>query len=245
VIATDPDCVGARLEHHRRELQLHCYRLLGSRDDAEEIVQETFVRAWAARDRSDGAAWYRAWLYRIATNACFDLLRARRRRPWLIGLPPASFGPTLESRTLDPPSTTPHRDPLRGDDPEAATLERETIELAYVAARQTLPPRQRAVFVLRDVLGWTAAETAHSLDLSVAAANSALQRARATFRRSASNPLTRSSELTKAEADEVRRFLDACERYDVDEMIALIGHGIRRTAQPDVESWPTRRVFAA
>jgi RNA polymerase sigma-70 factor, ECF subfamily len=220
----DEDGLGVRLEHHRRELELHCLRLLGSRHDAEDVVQETFLRAWRAREQSDGPAGYRAWLYRIATNVCLDRLRVQRRRPPLL-----SLSTTGSERTLEWPShaarpwmqASPDR--LVRDDPEAAALRRETIEHACLTARQLLPPRQRAVFLARDVLGWTATETAQTLGLTPAAANSALQRARATIRRNGLRPLTPSPGVTPEDAATARRFLDACERDARDQAAAVVG----------------------
>ena len=173
------------VERHRREIQVHCYRMLGSLADAEDLAQETFLRAWKGRDGFEGRASARTWLYRIATNACLDVLARRPRR-----MLPDQLGPAGEPdgpiTAVDLPWLEPYPDRLLDaaapDDTGAAVIERETIELAYLAALQYLPPRQRATLVLRDVLGWSAKETAASLETSVASANSALQRARATLR---------------------------------------------------------------
>jgi len=161
---------------------VYCYRMLGSLSDAEDLAQETFLRAWKARDRFEGRASVRTWLYRIATNACLDVLARRPRR-----VLPDQLGPAGEPGGPLPAADLPWLEPvpdrlLDEAGPDAVVVERETIELAYLAAVQYLPPRQRAVLVLRDVLGWSAKETADLLETSVASANSALQRARATLR---------------------------------------------------------------
>ena len=165
----------ALTERYRRELHVHCYRMLASFDEAEDAVQETFLRAWRARDTFDGGALVRAWLYKIATNVCLDAIRRAGRRltsmetmrevPWITPYP---------DRLLDEMAPT-------EDEPDAVVVTRETIELAFLAALQVLPPRQRATLIARDVLGWPASETASALDTSVASVNSALQRARATL----------------------------------------------------------------
>ena len=160
------------VERHRRELQLHCYRMLGNLEESEDMVQETMLRAWRRRATLEGRASLRAWLYRIATNACLDVLRRRPRRagdhgsiPWLQPFPDELLEETAA-----------------GDvQPETVNVARETVELAFLVAIQHLPPKQRAALILRDVLGWSARETASLLETSVASANSALQRARATL----------------------------------------------------------------
>lgn len=162
---------------------MHCYRMLGSLADAEDLTQETFLRAWKGRDGFEGRASVRTWLYRIATNACLDVLARRPRRVLPDQLGPAGE-PVGPIEAADLPWLEPYPDRLLegADDTGAAVVARETIELAYLAAVQYLPPRQRAALVLRDVLGWSAKETAAALETSVASANSALQRARATLR---------------------------------------------------------------
>ena len=169
-----PADFSALTERHRRELHVHCYRMLGSFEDAEDTVQETFLRAWRRRETYEGRSMFRAWLYRIATNACLDLLARRRPQaatggevPWLQPYP---------DRLLD---ELPAAD---ADDPERAAVARETIELAYLVAVQHLAPRPRAVLILRDVLGWPAKDTAQLLGDTVHSVNSALQRARAGMR---------------------------------------------------------------
>ena len=178
--ATEESAFTARAEPHRRELHVHCYRMLGSFEAAEDAVQETLLRAWRGRERFEGAQ-FRAWLYKIATNVCLDELRRRERRV-----------PALESMR-DIPWLQPYPDRLldevapREEEPDAVVFARETIELAFIAVIQALPPRQRAVLILRDVLEWSAAATAELLEVSVAAANSALQRASSTRTRAATS----------------------------------------------------------
>jgi RNA polymerase sigma-70 factor (ECF subfamily) len=178
---TGRDAFAERAEAHRAELRLHCYRLLGSFEDAEDLVQETFLRAWRKRATFRGDASFRAWLYGIATNACLDVIR---RRP-LVRIAPDAPGAALDVPWLQPfPDRLLDEIPSPEEGPESRAVARETVELAFVAAVQLLPPRQRVALLARDVLGWSAAETASLLGVSVAAANSALQRARTTLGRS-------------------------------------------------------------
>ena len=166
----------ALTERYRRELHVHCYRMLASFDEAEDAVQETFLRAWRARESFDGGAMVRAWLYRIATDVCLDGLRRNTRRlTSLRSVAEVSWLTPYPDRLLDEIAPS-------DEEPDAVIVERETIELAFLAALQVLPPRQRATLIARDVLGWPASQTAVLLEMSVAAANSALQRARATMR---------------------------------------------------------------
>jgi RNA polymerase sigma-70 factor (ECF subfamily) len=161
------------VERHRRELRVHCYRLLGSFDEAEDLVQETFLRAWRKRRTFEGRSTFRAWLYRIATNACLDFLDRHPRRP----------GPSGEITWLGPfPDQLLDEAVSDDEQPDALVVSKETIELVYIVAIQHLPPRQRAVLAMRDVLGWPSRVTAEALDLSVPAVKSALQRARGTLR---------------------------------------------------------------
>jgi RNA polymerase sigma-70 factor (ECF subfamily) len=215
-------------ERHRRELHVHCYRMLGSFQEAEDAVQDTFLRAWTHRERAELGPGLRAWLYRIATNACLDALRRRKRR----GVDARSYA--------DLPWLQPYPDRLldeiapREEEPDAVVVARETIELAYIALIQLLPPRQRAVLILRDVLSWPAADTAAMLDISVAAANSALQRARATLEqhrpsRDAGPP---AGELDEAERALLQGFIDAHERADAELAAALVREDIRITMPP-------------
>ncbi|HYH30080.1 MAG TPA: RNA polymerase subunit sigma-70 [Pseudonocardia sp.] len=211
----DQAAFAALVEPHRRELQVHCYRMLGSFTDAEDMVQEAFLRAWRRRETYAGRATFRAWLYRIATNACLDHLERHPRRP----------APSGEVAWLQP---FPDRllEQVDPDDagPDALAVDRETIELAFLVAVQHLPPRQRAVLLLRDVLGWSAAESAAVLEASVASVNSALQRARATLRthlprrRSEWSPAGPSAE----ERAVLQRFMDVCERADMAALATLL-----------------------
>ena len=227
-IADGQSVFAALAERHRRELHVHCYRMLASFDEAEDAVQETFLNAWRGRSGFVGGSQFRAWLYRIATNVCLDMLRRNSRRatgmrsfaevPWLQPYP---------DQLLDEAAPA-------GDRPDAAAIERETIELAFLAALQVLPPRQRAALVARDVLGWPASQTAAMLDISVAAANSALQRARVTMRErlparradwSAGRPSSRELAL-------LDQFIDAHQRCDAAAAVAIAAQDIRVTMPP-------------
>ena len=226
----DDSTFTAQLEGHRPELRIHCYRMLGSLDDSEDLVQETFLRAWRGRERfgADGRWELRAWLYRIATNACLDVLR---RRPPRV-MPPDVAEPGDPSVAPSPPADLPWLQPY----PTLAedVVARETIELAFIAAIQHLPPRQRAVLILRDVLGWTAADAAEHLDLTVAAVNSALQRARATLRDRLGERTewSRGSARSEEERELLRRYVDAHERADTDALAALLREDARLTMPP-------------
>ena len=218
----------ATLERHRRELHVHCYRLLASYDEAEDAVQETYLRAWRARDSFAGDAPARAWLYRIATNVCLDVIRAKARQlPRLQSMAEVSWLQPYPDRLLDELAAT-------EDQPDAVAVRRETIELAFLAALQVLPARQRAALVLRDVLGLPAAELADLLDTSVAAVNSALQRARATMARHL--PSHRSDWSVRppsaAERDLLARFIDAHERCDAVAAAAIAAEDVRVTMPP-------------
>jgi RNA polymerase sigma-70 factor (TIGR02960 family) len=213
-------------ERHRRELHVHCYRMLGSFQDAEDAVQETFLKAWRARGTYEGRSTFRAWLYRIATNACLDLLAGRRPEP-------ATGG---EVRWLQPyPDNLLDELPAAdADEPEALAMARETIELAYVVAVQHLAPRPRAVLVLRDVLGWPARDVADLLGDSVNSVNSALQRARAGMREHL--PAER-QEWTGADTDAenrevVRRFTEASVATDLDAIAAMMRDDVRYSMPP-------------
>jgi RNA polymerase sigma-70 factor (TIGR02960 family) len=212
---------------HRRELHVHCYRMLASFDEAEDATQETLLRAWRSRRSFEGTT-VRAWLYRIATNVCLDMLRRRSRRP------------TSPHSYADVPWLQPYPDRLldevapSAEEPEAVVVERETIELAFLAALQVLPPRQRAALVLRDVLGWSASDTADALDTSVPAANSALQRARTTMQERL--PERRADwdarQPTARERALLAQFIDAHERCDVAAAIAIASQDLRITMPP-------------
>ena len=223
------DEFAALLEPHRRALQVHCYRMLGSLEDAEDLVQETFLRAWRASGSFKSGS-LRAWLYRIATNACLDVLRSRPRRV----LPPQVAAPADPAAPIPPPADLPWLTPYpdRLLDPAVAVVERETIELAFIAAIQHLPPRQRAALILRDVLEWPAADTAGLLEVSVAAANSALQRARTTLRERLGDRTEWSAEASEEERRLLERYVDAHERADENALAALLREDARLTMPP-------------
>jgi RNA polymerase sigma-70 factor (ECF subfamily) len=215
------------IESHRSALTGHCYRMLGSAFDAEDAVQETMVRAWQSLDRFEGRSSVRTWLYRIATNVCLDALssRSRRERPVEEG-PVCTPDDVLESRPrshwLEP---IPDARALPVDaNPHERTVLRQSIRLAFVAALQHLPPRQRATLILTEVLGWSAAEVADCLDTSVAASNSALQRARATLasRDASLESRARDETLSAEEARLLDRYLDAFHLYDVEALVSLL-----------------------
>ncbi|MEU4607406.1 RNA polymerase subunit sigma-70 [Kribbella sp. NPDC023972] len=220
---------------YRPELLVHCYRLLGSYDDAEEMVQETFLRAWRARESFEGRSSLRAWLYRIATNACIDDVR-RPQRVLPYQLEPASFPATALPAREDVPWLQPFPD-VRLDDsqePDAVVVRRETIELAFLVAIQHLPPRQRAVLIFRDVLGWSARETAEAVSLTVAAVNSALQRARPVLRDHL--PSHRSewsaSSSSAVEQELLRKYMAAWDAADPAALAALMHEDVRLTMPP-------------
>jgi RNA polymerase sigma-70 factor (ECF subfamily) len=229
------------VERHRAELRVHCYRMVGSVDEAEDLVQETFLRAWRRRETYQGRSTIRAWLYRIATNACLDTLdrRARRVLPPDVA-PPQAPGVTALART-DVAWLQPYPDRLlepvapRDAEPDAVAVTRETIELAFVAAVQHLPATQRAVLILRDVLGWPARQAADLLDSSVASVNSALQRARATMRDRLPERRTEwasTAAPTDDERDLVRRYMAAMERADLSAVADLLAADVRATMPP-------------
>jgi RNA polymerase sigma-70 factor (TIGR02960 family) len=226
--AGDESAFAALVERHRRELHVHCYRMLGSFEEAEDAVQEAFLRAWRRRDSFEAGTNARAWLYRIVTNACLDALRrSRRRLPSLHSFAEVPWLQPYPDRLLDEVA------PSDGQ-PDAVVVDRETIELTFLAVIQLLPPRQRAVLLLRDVLGWSAGETASVLDTSVAAVNSALQRARATLRERLPG---RPSEWSGGEPSEQERallagFIDAHERADAAAAAALLRDDVRITMPP-------------
>jgi RNA polymerase sigma-70 factor (ECF subfamily) len=229
----------ALTEQYRREIQVHCYRMTGSYDEAEDLVQETFLRAWRARDGFQGRASARTWLYRIATNTSLDLLRRTARRPQRYepvpgmnhgdGEPPARITWLQPYPDDETPLTEEH------EQPESAAVSRETLELVLLAAIQHLPPRQRAALVLRDALGLTAAETAEALETSVASVNSALQRARPTLREHL--PRDRSDWRATVPSEDQQAVLDrymaAVGRLDFDAMAALLTEDVTLTMPPN------------
>ena len=234
VAATSGDAAAfsALVERHRSELQVHAYRMLGSLEDAQDAVQDALLRAWRSRETYDGRSTFRAWLYRITTNACLRILERRPR--WLA---PYEESPAAElgARPVPPadlPWLQPYPDRLIDESPEPddAAVTRETIELAFLAAIQHLPPRQRAVLILRDALDWPADDTAAVLDMSVAAVNSALQRARATMKERL--PAARLEWATAVDAEDAERsllqtYVEAFERHDDRRLVALLREDVR------------------
>ncbi|HEY5837077.1 sigma-70 family RNA polymerase sigma factor [Streptomyces sp.] len=238
------DDVESRLEGYRVELTGYCYRMLGSSFEAEDAVQETLVRAWRGADRFEGRASLRSWLYRIATNVCLDSLSAGSRRARPMDLSPASHAdaalpsPTAPSVWIEPVPDV-RALPSAGD-PADVVVSRETIRLAFVAALQHLPPRQRAVLILREVLAWKASETAELLGTTVASVNSALQRARATL--SAAGVTSSAAETAPVPAMDERQqalldaYVDAFERYDLESLTALL-HEDATMSMPPYPLW--------
>jgi len=239
--------VAESLEQHRAELTGYCYRMLGSPFDAEDAVQETLVRAWRGIDRFEGRSALRSWLYRIATNVCLDMLEGRKRRAV-----PMDFGPAQEpvaaNLNILPESTwvepIPDTRIAPEGDPADVAVARETIRLAFVAALQHLPARQRAVLILCEVLRWQAAEVAELLETSIPSVNSALQRARATLE--ARNLSSEASPpVDEANAELLARYVDAFERYDIDALTSLIREDATQS-MPPYDMWLAGRddIFA-
>ncbi|WP_370368600.1 sigma-70 family RNA polymerase sigma factor [Mycolicibacterium sp. CH28] len=215
----------AQAEPYRRELLAHCYRMTGSLHDAEDLVQETFLRAWKSFDRFEGKSSVRTWLHRIATNTCLTALEGRQRRPLPTGLGAPSSNPTdeLVERTevpwLEPLPATSYDDPA---DPSVIVGSRESVRLAFVAALQHLSPRQRAVLVLRDVLQWRAAEVAEAIGASTAAVNSLLQRARAQLDEVGPSQDDHLSPPESTEArEQLARYIAAFEDYDIERLVEM------------------------
>lgn len=216
-----------RLEQHRGELTAYCYRMLASPFEAEDAVQETLLRAWRSFDRFEGRASLRSWLYRIATNVCFDLLNGKERRIRPIDLGPAQEPVESNLHTL-PEATWVEPVP----DPADVTVSRETIRLAFVAALQHLPPRQRAALILCEVLRWQASEVAELLETSVASVNSALQRARATLDASSLSSTDPAPAMDEAQRALLARYVEAFERYDIEALTALIREDATQSMPP-------------
>jgi RNA polymerase sigma-70 factor (ECF subfamily) len=232
--------LGLRLEQHRVELTAYAYRMLGSAFEAEDAVQETLLRAWRSYDRFEGRAALRSWLYRIATNVCIDMLNGRERRARPMDLAPARaadapLGDTLPEATWILPIPDGRVLPVDGDPAELAES-RESIRIAFVAALQHLPPRQRAVLILREVLRWRASEVAELLGTTVASVNSALQRARSTLASVDLTDIDPGEPIDEAHRALLARYVDAFERYDLDSLTSLLREDAT-WSMPPYELW--------
>jgi RNA polymerase sigma-70 factor, ECF subfamily len=233
-----------QLEQYRRELTAYCYRMLGSPFEAEDAAQETLIKAWRNLDRFEGRAPLRSWLYRIATNTCLDLLSSRERRARPMDLGPAQE--PVESNLNTLPEVTwvepvPDELVVSGDgDPAELAQTRETIRLAFVAALQHLPPRQRAVLLLCEVLRWQASEVAELLETSVPSVNSALQRARATLEAVQLTASETPASVEQADQELLARYVEAFEQYDMTALTALI-HEDATQSMPPFDMWLSGR----
>src|SRR3954453_3243786 len=233
--ASDPLELERQLEEQRRPLTGYCYRMLGSSFEAEDAVQEAFLRAWRNADRFEGRSAFKSWLYKIATNVCLDMLDGRKRRARPMDL---SGAHTPESPLTTLPEATwlepiPDARVLADDaDPAELAQERETLRLAFVNALQHLPAKQRSVLILREVLRWSAAETAELLDTSVPSVNSALQRARASLDGSGGQLAEDASKLDADQQELVDRYLKAFEAYDMDALVALLAEDATMSMPP-------------
>ncbi|MFM9369517.1 sigma-70 family RNA polymerase sigma factor [Streptomyces sp. Da 82-17] len=239
-LATTQSELDAGMQKYRTELTGYCYRMLGSGFEAEDAVQETLVRAWRAYDKFEGRSSLRSWLYRIATNVCLDMLNAGKKRALPMDLTErgrqatAQLNPHPEATWLEPvpdsqilPSTA---------DPAETAVARESVRLAFVAALQKLPAKQRAVLILREVLAWKASEVAELLNTSVASVNSALQRARATLAESPAQETDPADELDKDQQDLLRRYMDAFQGYDMKALAAVL-HDDAIMTMPPFDLW--------
>src|SRR5438034_1615033 len=238
-LSIKPGAAEQELEQPRAELTAYCYRMLGSPFEAEDAVQETLLRAWRGLDRFEGRAALRSWLYRIATNVCFDMLNARERRARPMDLGPARE--PVESNLNALPEVTwiepiPESALAPEGDPAEVAVAHETIRLAFVAALQHLPPRQRAVLILCEVLRWKAAEVAELLETSVASVNSALQRARATLEQTNVSATDPAAQLDEPDRELLARYVEAFEEYDMEALTALI-HEDATQSMPPFDLW--------
>jgi RNA polymerase sigma-70 factor (ECF subfamily) len=230
----------ASLEQYRPELTGYCYRMLGSAFDADDAVQDTMVRAWQALDRFEGRSSLRSWMYRIATNVCLDKLRSRQRRalPMELSEPVSPLtvpSDALPEQTWIQPMADGEIAPATGDPADRVALQ-DTIRLAFIAALQHLPPRQRAVLILREVLSWSAAEVAELLGSTVASVNSALQRARATLADAQLTPEDRAGALGETQRALLDRYVAAFEAYDMDALVGLL-HEDAGFSMPPLVMW--------
>jgi RNA polymerase sigma-70 factor, ECF subfamily len=252
--AGDESAFAVLVESYRRELQVHCYRMLGSFEDAEDMVQEAFLRAWRKRSSFQGRSSFRAWLYRIATNACLDALEKRPPRVLPLQVAPAADPRLPRLPTADLPWLQPCPDRLlegiapTDAEPDAAVVAKETIELAFLVAIQQLTPRQRAVLILRDILAWPAKETAVLLETSVDSVHSMLRRARSTLKQHL--PAHRlewapASDPTQQERSLLRRYMDAHDRADVAALAALLRQDARLTMPPTPTWYDGREAVVA
>ncbi|HYK96767.1 MAG TPA: sigma-70 family RNA polymerase sigma factor [Candidatus Acidoferrales bacterium] len=241
--------LGRELDVHRSALTAYCYRMLGSPFEAEDAVQETFLRAFKAYDSFEGRSSMKTWLTRIATNVCLDQLRGRDHRILPMDLGPAR-APVLEQAKILPEVTwiEPIPDRLVATDPDPAdtAVARESVRLAFVTALQRLPPRQRAVLVLCEVMSWKAAEVGELLEMSVASVNSALQRARATLKTSGVGTTDRAAEMDEAKRTMLARYVEAFEKYDVNLLTKVIREDASQSmppydlwlsGRPDIFTW--------
>jgi len=233
--AVDEREFGAMAEPYRRELQAHCYRMMGSVQDAEDMVQETFLRAWRRRETFEGRASFRAWLYKIATNACLDRLKQQPRRVVPITYQAVStVAEPIPPAVMEPIWLEPYPDDLLGDEsPEEKFSSREYINLAFIVALQLLPPRQRAVLILRDVLDWQASEAAVLLDMTVPAVKSALHRARAAL---AARDFDENHTLDTAAQSQLEDYVRAWETADVDGLVRLLKDDAT-FSMPPIPAW--------
>ena len=232
-VADASEQVFNELEPFRRELTGYCYRMLGSTFDADDAVQETFVKAWQSMDSFEGRSSLRSWLYRIATNVCLDALRSRQRRAVPMDMMEPTPASSPPGRQL-PEETWLEPVPSGAIDPAELTERSESIRLAFVAALQHLPARQRAVLVLREVLAWQASEVAELLDTTVVSVNSALQRARATL--AERNTTSGSSAVSADDRELLSRYVAAFEAYDINGLVALL-HEDASSSMPPYEMW--------
>ena len=245
-IAGDESAFATLTRRYRRELHVHCYRFLASFEDAEDLVQETFLKAWQKRETYQGRATFRAWLYRIATNACLDYLdRTERRVVETVadGSPPDNAVTVPHVAWLQPyPDRLLERAAFAEGDPHAFVVRKETIEFAFVTAMQMLPPKQRAALILCDVLDWSASETAELLESTVASVNGALQRARATVQRFRPARDAHRSASTESGDDTalIRQYIDATERNDMAALAQLLRDDVLFAMPPEPRAWVGR-----
>jgi RNA polymerase sigma-70 factor, ECF subfamily len=224
-------------ERYRPEMRVHCYRMLGSFEDSEDAVQETLLRAWRRRETFKGRSTFRAWLYRIATNACLDAIGRRERRLQVATGPEVPWLQPFPDHLLE-------EIPADEDEPDAVVVAKETIELAFMTAIQHLPPRQRVVLILRDVLDWTARDAAGLLDTSVASVNSALQRARAAMKRHLPERRLEWAPGADASAEEqalLERYLNATDEADAEAFVEMMREDARFSMPPEPGVWVGRR----